>query len=115
MEMNLKNKASISETDEQKLRQAFHELPGAPENPWFHRKVMNRLPEKRISQYTPVEYLAYLLAVIGIGFGWWYYGSSVIESGVLTGHDLLALITLAVFSVLTPANFVSPLVRRWLR
>lgn len=97
------------------LRQVFQNLPEAPENHWFTRKVMNRLPDKEIRQYTLVEYLAYLVAIIGIGIGWWHYGNDVLISGVLTGHDILAFITLTVFSIFVPANFVAPIARRWLR
>lgn len=115
----MKQKYNISTDNDElfdaKLKAAFHKLPDAPENPWFVRKVMNRLPARQIRQYTFIEYFSYLLAIVGVAIGWFYYGGNVLESGVLKGHDLLAIITLAVLSVFVPANFVAPLVKRWIK
>ena len=45
----------IKNIDDTELKQLLKkELPKAPENPWFTRKVMNRLPEKEFKVFFPV-------------------------------------------------------------
>lgn len=107
------NTDSNQELDE-KLAKIFEGAYQAPDNPWFVRKVMNRLPERKPRQYVWIEYVVYLIALVAVGVAWWFYADKVMESGVITVYDMLIFATLTLLSILVPASFVEPLVKRWL-
>ena len=66
------NKPAAPLSDD-KLRALLHDrLPQAPRNPWFVRKVMNRLPAKDSPAYSRIEYITYIIAIIAVIAGWWY-------------------------------------------
>ena len=60
------NTDSNQELDE-KLAKIFEGAYQAPDNPWFVRKVMNRLPERKPRQYVWIEYVVYLIALVAVG------------------------------------------------
>lgn len=98
-----------------KLRAIFHDrLPEAPRNPWFVSKVMNRLPAKDSPAYSRIEYITYIIAVIGIIAGWWHVIADIHRAGVLTGGDVINMLCLGTVSTVIAVSFLAPRVRRWL-
>ena len=65
------------------------ELPQAPGNPWFTRKVMNRLPEKKPTLVSWIENAGFLVATVLLGFFWYDLISTTINSDVITIGDIL--------------------------
>lgn len=110
--MNENNHTPVSDS---RLKELFREqLPQAPRNPWFVRKVMNRLPAKNTLAYSWIEYASYIIAVICLVTGWWRLCAGIKEAGVFTGGDLINMLALGVVSAITAISFLAPRVRRWL-
>ncbi len=64
----MKEKNDITDNQlRQLLKQSSKE---APENPWFVRKVMNRLPEKGYRQHTWVLWCIYGFVAVVCCVGW---------------------------------------------
>ncbi len=83
-------------------------LAQAPQNEWFIKKTMNRLPEKRRGSISIIEIIGYaiaILAIISIECGIIY---NVSTTGILTLNNLVWLISLnigllaIVFAIFTP-------------
>lgn len=100
---------------DKKFAELFNNSAAAPDNPWFVRKVMNRLPEKQSRQYVWIEYAVYVIALFAVGAAWWIYVDKVMTTGGITVYDMLVFATLSVLSILVPASFVEPMVKRWIR
>lgn len=98
-EYNYRKKTSSESADD--IRNLFHsELPPAPADEWFTKKVMNRLPEKRYR--TPLslpEKLCYIIGIFMLIAGW---GSSF---AFTMTHGLTAT-TLTIAAVLPVVTFV---------
>lgn len=92
-----------------KLRELFNnKLPHAPQNDWFVKKVMNRLPEKRRGAISIIEIIGYataILVIFGIEIG---IGCSIATTGTITLTDIVWLIALnstlitVVIAIITP-------------
>lgn len=83
-------------------------LAQAPQNEWFIKKTMNRLPEKRQGSVSIIEIIGYamaILAIIGIECSIIY---NVSTTGTLTLNNLVWLISLnigllaIVFAIFAP-------------
>lgn len=108
------NKPAAPLSDD-KLRALLHDrLPQAPRNPWFVRKVMNRLPAKDSPAYSRIEYITYIIAIIAVIAGWWYVIADIHRAGVLTGGDVINMLCLGIVSTVIAVSFLAPRVRRWL-
>lgn len=55
----------------------------APENPWFTKKVLNRLPEKERKSYNWINTIIYITSLIGCFIVW----------GLFVKEDLLNITT----------------------
>lgn len=108
--MNNIDKSNI--TDRQ-LRELMHaNAPEAPQNPWFVRKVMNRLPDKPATRKRSVaEILCYVIGVLGLLVAWTYSIHSTATNGLtvstLVMSGVLTLLTLFCIGV-----FAFPMVRK---
>lgn len=82
-------------TDDIKFRKLLEDnLPQAPQNEWFVKKTMNRLPEKRQNSISIIEIIGYaiaILAIIGIECSIVYKFTT---TGTLTLDDLVWLLSL---------------------
>lgn len=108
------NKTQHHLSDKQ-LKALFHDrLPEAPRNPWFVRKVMNRLPAKDTPAYYWIEYISYIIALAAVTAGWWHFVNGIKETGVITGGDLINMLCLGSVSTVIAISFLAPRVRRWL-
>lgn len=78
-----------------KLRALLNnKLPQAPQNDWFVKKVMNRLPEKRRNSVSIIEIIGYataILVILGIEIG---IGCGIATTGTITITDIVWLIAL---------------------
>ncbi|MBQ9076775.1 MAG: hypothetical protein IJY31_02915 [Muribaculaceae bacterium] len=75
------------------------DLPDAPENPWFVRKVLNRLPARKASASTAIEYTGFLAAAVILGCFWYRLIISAGHSDVITVGDI------AYYCILTAMTF----------
>lgn len=98
-----------------RLKELFKkELPQAPRNPWFVRKVINRLPEKETPTGSSIESMSYLIAVIALIAAWCKFAIGVSAAGVFTGGDLIRLLFIGAVSTIIALSYLAPRVRRWL-
>lgn len=105
----------IKNIDDTELKQLFKkELPQAPENPWFTRKVMNRLPEKEFKVFSWIEYLSYAIAIVGLVIYWAIFCRDLKEAATITMQDIISYTALTVTGFFIAISFVAPKVKRWL-
>lgn len=60
----MKREKMISDSDDKRLRSFFQSLPDAEISPWFTRRVLNRLPERRRRIAGIIEYCVYIVALL---------------------------------------------------
>lgn len=78
-----------------KLRELLNnKLPQAPQNDWFVKKVMNRIPEKRRGSISIIEIIGYATAILVIFGVEISIGYNIATTGTLTLTDIVWLITL---------------------
>ncbi|MDE6100722.1 MAG: hypothetical protein K2G01_06720 [Paramuribaculum sp.] len=63
----------------------------APPSPWFTKKVMNRLPPKRVRSVAIIEYAVYAVAAVMTAVLAAVYGIDCYRSGTITVGDLITL------------------------
>lgn len=65
----------MKQTDDNSLRKQLASVKKeAPENPWFTRKVMNRLPEKERKSYGWILWTIYSFVLAVCLACWFYFG-----------------------------------------
>lgn len=65
----------------------------APPSPWFTRKVLNSLPEKRKATASWAEYAIYLIAAVVTAAMGWNFVRDTLEGGVVRVGDLVTMAT----------------------
>lgn len=103
---------NTSKTDQQLSELLKSTLPEAPYNPWFTRKVLNRLPEKNQRTAATIEMCVCVIGVIitiifGVRYAIESYSSDYITVQTLVGYGIY----LTLFGALV-ANIAMPLVKR---
>lgn len=95
------------------IREMFHkELPEAPGNPWFVKKILNRLPEPMA--WTPMSVcvnLCYILGALAMVSGWIYAVTDTINNG-LTSTSLMLAIALPVTTLVGIGLVAIPAIKR---
>lgn len=82
------DKNQLDPADE-KLRNLLRSEPmKAPRNPWFTRKVMNRLPPKKVRRLAALEYTVYALAALATVTATTLYWIEAVKSGAITLGNL---------------------------
>ena len=98
---------------DREIREMFHkELPKAPENPWFVKKILNRLPEPMA--WTPMSVcvtLFYILGALAMVSGWIYAVTDTINNG-LTSTTLMLAIALPVTTLVGIGLVTIPAIKR---
>ena len=81
------------------LRQLMHDrLPDAPADPWFVRKVMNRLPDKPVRRKKSLaEVLCYIFGILGI----FAAGGYSLHTTLTEGLTVQTVVTAAILMLLT--------------
>lgn len=78
-----------------KMRKLLEDnLPKAPQNEWFIKKTMNRLPEKQHSSISIIEVWGYIIAILTIIGIECSIGYKFTTTGTLTLNDLVWLVSL---------------------
>ena len=104
-----------NEIDDFRLRDLLKkELSEAPVNPWFVKKVMNRLPERESQTYTWIERASYIIAAVVLVVFWILFCHGINDSRVLTGRDIMSYIALTAASFFLAISYIAPKVRRWI-
>ena len=98
---------------DKKLREAFDaKLPQATHNPWFTRKVINRLPYKQKNRATIIEYIGFALAAISLIAFWVATISAVLNCTFITVNDLATFAILTVLTIALLIGFMHSLIQR---
>lgn len=90
------------------------ELPQAPRNPWFVKKVLNRLPDKSPKAYTWVEYLSYILSAAGLVAAWLMLLHKVDTKDVIEMSDIMGFAVILVMGMVVALSFIAPWAKKWL-
>lgn len=108
--MKSNHKKHFDPTDE-KLKKLIESAPmKAPHNPWFTRKVMNRLPPRRVRQLAFLEYTVYAIAAIVTVTATTLYWINAVKSGAITiGNLAVTAIGACVFCAILYLS-LSPLI-----
>ncbi len=98
--------------DETLGRLLKEQVSEAPQNEWFVRKVMNRLPEKRQSVFSKAEIFSFaIVSVILIAF-WGIQVVRLTTSDVITVTDLVGVFALFLCSVSFLCYIAYPVLKR---
>lgn len=85
----MKHKTDSDIMDDRKLSQLLkHNLLEAPPSPWFTRKVLNRLPDRKVRVASLIEYAIYLIGIVVTGFYTARFVTMTLQTGVITVGDL---------------------------
>lgn len=80
---------------DERLREIFHrELPDAPQSPWFTRKVMNRLPERKRPAISVIEWIGGGVAAAILLSYWLGFVRELTQTQVVTVNDVVTLCSL---------------------
>lgn len=105
----------VENMDDERIRMLIRDgLPPAPRNPWFVRKVLNKLPDRTPRNYTWIDWLSYTIS-IGVLLGMWYLYSGSVGSGVLTLFDVVFYAIFGVMALIVALCIMGPAIHAWLR
>lgn len=83
----------MNNIDNQIKKTFKQKLPNAPQDIWFTRKIMNRLPERK-SHASYIEYAGFLLAAIVVCYFWKEIATFILESATITYNNIFVYITI---------------------
>lgn len=76
--------------DDKYIRSMLKEnLPAHLPSPWFTKKVMNRLPERRVRIFARIEFAVYILALIATVVFGIVTTLNVVDSGVVKVENII--------------------------
>lgn len=101
-----------NDIEDLKIRQLLDKkLSQAPQNEWFVKKVINRLPEKRRSSISIIEILGYTIAtlvILGIEID---IVCDISNVGAITLNNIVWLSSLNITLIAIVASIFAPLFR----
>lgn len=99
------------DTQDKEIARLFQrDLPQAGRDPWFTRKVLNRLPRRR-SHTSPLEWGCIIAACLLLTTAFIVESTSIIKSQELLVGDILIMATLTMLSLGVAGWIVSPYLR----
>lgn len=99
--------------DDNKLRDRVkRDLPEAPHNPWFAKKVMNRLPERKNNIASIIEYAGFIIAAIILGFYWYMLVSNTAQSNAIMVKDIVHYAMLVIMTFSLAIGFLATLLQK---
>lgn len=88
-------------------------LPKAPADKWFNRKVMNRLPDRRRTRiFTTAEKISYTASFLFLCIAWILQLTTIHSSGTFTISDILICFSLFAAVVILSGSILIPVLRR---
>ncbi len=108
--MNIRKDKDI---DDKLWRELFQEnLPKARRSPWFTRKVMNRLPERKRPAISIIEWIGGAIAAIVLLVYWIVFSRDIVQSHVITLKDITMISVLSFMTLTLIGVFAVNLLRR---
>ena len=108
----MKRNNTTNDIDRRIAAQLRNSLPQAPENEWFTRRVMNRLPEKRHNRLAVlVQWICYLLSLAALGIGAWLTIDNILIHGLSTS-SLVFLAIIPLLAIFCTGMMAAPAVRK---
>ena len=102
----------VSSPSDDALRELLHSrLPGHVPSPWFTRKVLNRLPQRRYAAAAIIEYALYVAGIITAGyFSVEFVAEKTAPGSVVTVGDLSIFATLVGVTGVLLTMFITSLI-----
>lgn len=72
-------------------------LPQAPQNEWFIRKTINRLPDKNRSTISIIEHTSYIIALLIVLIFDCVIGYNIVKTGLITINNIICIFSLNIF------------------
>lgn len=95
------------------IKKILHDsLPNAPESPWFTRKVLNRLPERKSNRGAIIEYCGFLIGAIALIVMWIKIFSTNDATTPVTIGDLINYISLVALTLSLIIGFLTTQLRK---
>lgn len=108
----MKKKDEIHNIDRLIASKLQEGLPQAPENEWFTRRVMNRLPDTRHNRAARlIQWLCYLISLGALATGSWLTIDYILEHGITLG-SLIFLAMIPVLAIFCTGVMAAPAVRK---
>ncbi len=99
--------------DDKILRSVLKEsMPAHLPSPWFTKKVMNRLPDRRVRIVARIEYAVYILALVATVVVGVRTTLSVVDSGVVKVEDIIVYLGVVVMASTLCWMLMAPFVER---
>lgn len=103
--------------DDRTLRDLLSSLPQAEMSPWFTRRVLNRLPDRRRRIAGVIEYGVYIVALLWLLFTGVSYLAGNISNGITVGDMLnyiawLSVVGGLIYAIMEPRISASAVRRR---
>lgn len=95
------------------IKKILHDsLPNTPESPWFTRKVLNRLPERKSNRGAIIEYCGFLIGAVVLLYMWIEMLSSNDATTHITIGDVINYISLVVLTISLIIGFLTTQLRK---
>ncbi len=100
-------------TDQQLSEWIKKNAPDAPEQPWFTKNVINRLPDRLIRRMQLIERMLYIIGIITIGIFTIQLAKAINTSDTITTIQIFSLLTFAGLFGALIYGFLSPISESW--
>lgn len=99
--------------DRQLAQLVRKDLPDAPADKWFRRRVLNRLPDRRRTRiFTTAEKVSYTASFLVLCIAWILQLTAIRNSGSFTISDILICFSLFAAAVILSGSILIPVLRR---
>ncbi len=105
-------KKSNDEIDEKIRRMMLSQLPKAPRDEWFVRRVINRLPLQPQKIMSRIEWIAYALSAVILCIYWGVFFAELSDSSVRVSiHTIIFYVALSATAMSLLYSLISPIIR----
>lgn len=102
-----------SRIDDSPLREIIkRDLPEASHNPWFTKKVMNRLPQRKNNTASVIEHAGFIIAAIILGLYWCMLVSNTAQSDAIVMKDIIHYVILVTMTFCLAIGFLVSLLQK---
>lgn len=104
-------KKSNEEIDKKIRRLMLSQLPEAPRDQWFVRRVMNRLPQPQ-NIMSRIEWIAYALSAVILCIYWGVFFAELSDTSVRVSiHTIVFYVALSAMAMSLLYSLISPIIR----